>query len=106
MSALPFTKTYVLIAGQHSDFVELWGRVCKAAGAKLRLIKSLDDITPTTVGYMVAESDFSHAIKAKAQYYGIPVVSTVWIVQSLIMGAICPPISNPKLTQLFEDDEI
>ncbi|XP_055909449.1 TP53-binding protein 1-like [Eupeodes corollae] len=106
LSGQPFTKTFVLIAGEHSDFVELWGRVCKAAGAKLRIIKSLDDITPTTSGYMVAESDFSHSIKAKAQYYGIPVVSTVWVVQSLIMGAICPPNSHSKLSQLFEDEEI
>lgn len=76
------------------------------AGATLRYIKSLNDVTPTTTGYMVTELDFPQIIKSKAEHYGIPIVSTMWIVQSLILGKACDPHANIKLTQLCHDDDL
>ena len=75
------------------------------AGATVRLIKSESDITQNLTGYMLTDQDFPEEIKLKATHVKLPVVSTVWVVQSLIVGKICPPDSHEKLTQIYQDDD-
>ncbi|KAG4065736.1 hypothetical protein HA402_012414 [Bradysia odoriphaga] len=94
----------ILIASQHKDYSTFWQRVCTLSGSKIHVIESLDDINDKTKGIMLADDDFPEEIKAKAEHYRIPVVSTVWVVQSLIMGCAIEPDSNPKL-RLPDDDE-
>lgn len=95
----------VLIATQHNDYEVFWDRVCTLAGGKTYVIHSLDDIDDKTKGIMLADEDFPEEIKTKAEHYRIPVVSTVWAVQSLIMGCFVNPDSNTKLKLPYDDDE-
>lgn len=104
-AATPLSHTIVLMASHNKDFIDFWTRVCKLAGATIRLIRSLDDITATTDGYMLTDQEFPQDIKAKAEHFGIGIVSTVWVVQTLILGKLCNPSANVKLTQSYHDDD-
>ncbi|XP_031638738.1 mucin-5AC-like [Contarinia nasturtii] len=99
-----FNKTTIILTSQQSDFVEFWSRVCKSAGAKIRLVKSTNDITATTKGYILLDDEFPPEYQIYAENFHIPIVSTVWVIQSLILGKVCDPNAHPKLTQLYEDD--
>lgn len=99
-----FSKTTIIITSQQSDFVEFWSRVCKSAGAKIRLVKSTNDLTATTKGYILLDDEFPPEYQSRAERFHIPIVSTVWVIQSLILGKVCDPNAHPKLTQLYEDD--
>lgn len=57
-------------------------------------------------GYMLMDDEFPDEYRSMADHFHIPVVSTVWVVQSLIVGEICEPAANAKLTELFEDDNL
>lgn len=92
------------MTSQQNDFVQFWSRVCKFAGAKIRIVKSVNDLTATTQGYILMDDEFPHEYQAEAEKYKIPVVSTVWVVQSLVLGKVCDPTAHHKLTQLYEDD--
>lgn len=52
------------------------------------------------------DDEFPAEYLAQAERFHIPIISTVWIVQTLIHGKICDPLANPKLTQLYEDDSV
>lgn len=95
----------VLMASLHDDFSTFWQRVCKSAGSEVFIVESLNDIKETTKGIMLTDEDFSEEIKSKAEHFKIPVVSTVWVVQSLIVGYASDPNSNPKLMMAFEDED-
>lgn len=99
-----FNKTTIILTSQQSDFVEFWSRVCKSAGAKIRLVKSTNDLTATTKGYILLDDEFPQEYQLRAERFHIPIVSTVWVIQSLILGRVCDPNAHPKLTQLYEDD--
>lgn len=99
-----FSKTTIILTSQQTDFVEFWSRVCKSAGAKIRLVKSTNDLTATTKGYILLDDEFPPEYQNRAERFHIPIVSTVWVIQSLIHGKVCDPNAHPKLTQLYEDD--
>lgn len=99
-----FTKTTIIITSQQTDFVEFWSRVCKSAGAKIRLVKTLTDLTATTKGFILMDDEFPPEYQNRAVRFRIPIISTVWVLQSLIVGRVCNPLAHPKLTQLYEDD--
>lgn len=103
-SVTPFNKTTIILTSQQSDFVQFWSRVCKFAGAKIRIVKSVNDLTSTTQGYILMDDEFPQEYQAEAEKYNIKVVSTVWVVQSLVLGKVCDPNAHPKLMQLYEDD--
>lgn len=98
------SKTTIILTSQQNDFVEFWSRVCKSAGAKIRLVKSTNDLTATTKGYILLDDEFPPEYQNRAERFHIPIVSTVWVIQSLIHGKVCDPNAHPKLTQLYEDD--
>lgn len=102
-SLTPFDKETIILTSQQNDFVQFWSRVCKMAGAKIRLVRSTSDLTPTTKGYILMDDEFPPEFAAKAANCHIPVVSTVWIVQSLILGKICEPSAHPNLMQMYDD---
>lgn len=95
----------VLMASLNEEFSNFWQRVCKLAGSDIGIVKSLNDITKTTKGFMLTDDDFTEEIKMKAEHFNVPVVSTVWVVQSLIVGYPCDPESNIKFKIEFEDDD-
>lgn len=99
-----FSKTTIIITSQQSDFVEFWSRVCKSAGAKIRLVRSSNDLTATTKGYILLDDEFPPEYQNRAERFHIPIVSTVWVIQSLIACKVLDPNAHPKLTQLYEDD--
>lgn len=102
----PFSNAIVLIASQNKEYTEFWSRVCKLAGATIRYVKSVADITSSTQGYMLTDYlESPHEITSKADHYEIPIVSTVWVVQTLILGKICNPESNLKLKKTYQDDD-
>lgn len=74
-------------------------------GAKIRLVRSTSDITATTKGYVLMDDEFPPEFAAKAANFQIPVVSTVWVVQSLILGKICDPRAHPHLTRTDDDED-
>ena len=104
-SSMPLSHTIVLLASQSKEYSEFWTRVCKLSGATIRLIKSQSDITETTKGYILIDGEFPEEINSKADHFQIPIVSTVWVVQSLILGKVCNPESNIKLSQIYQDDD-
>lgn len=101
----PFAGHCVNIASMDKDFTEFWGRVCKLAGATVRFIKSETDLTENLCGYMLTDQEFPEDVKLRATRYGLLIVSTVWVVQSLVVGRICQPDSHEKLTQIYQDDD-
>lgn len=105
-NASPLSKKTIILTSQQADFVEFWSRVSKFAGAKVRIVKSIKDLTATTQGYILMDDEFPSEYLAQAERYHIPVISTVWIVQTLIHGKVCDPHAHPKLTQLYEDDSV
>lgn len=105
-SNTPFNKTIIIITSQQDDFAMFWSRVCQAAGAKIRTIKSKTDFTSTLHGYILMDDEFPSEYRAMAIDYNIPVVSTVWVVQSLIIGQVCDPSQHELLTQLYDDENL
>lgn len=71
----------------------------------MRLVKSVNDLTPTTEGIIMVDDEFPDDIRSKALFLNIPIVSTVWAVQSLILGEACDPNSNVKFQQMYLDDD-
>lgn len=69
------------------------------------MVESLNDIKETTKGYLLTGEDYPAEVKSKAEHYKIPVVSTVWVVQSLIVGYPCDPKSNSKLTMAYDEED-
>jgi hypothetical protein len=104
-SANPFKDTSIAIGSIHKDFSDFWSRVCKLAGATVRLIKSENDVTHNLTGYMLTDESFPEEIKQKASLIKLPVVSTVWVVQCLILGRVIQPAAHEKLTQIYIDDD-
>lgn len=94
-----------MIASQNKEFTEFWSRVCKLSGATVRLIKTQSDITKSQNHYLLTYDEFPHEIKLKAEHLAIPIVSTVWIVQCLILGKLTKPDLNNKLTQNYDADD-
>lgn len=74
------------------------------AGAKIRMVKATSELTATTQGYILMDDEFPPEFAAKAANFQIPVVSTAWVVQSLIVGKVCDPKSHPYLMRTDEDD--
>lgn len=101
----PLSNQIVLMASQNKDFSDFWTRVCKLAGSTIRVVKTAADITQGQTGYMLTDEEFPQDIKSKAEHFGIPIVSTVWVVQSLILGKVCRPDADEKLTQIYQDDD-
>lgn len=103
-SATPLAKRTIILTSQQDDFVEFWSRVAKFMGSKIRIVKSVKDLTASTQGFILMDDEFPIEYQAQAERFHIPVVSTVWLVQTLIHGKICDPSAHPKLTQLYDDD--
>ncbi|KFB44307.1 AGAP001466-PA-like protein [Anopheles sinensis] len=104
-AATPFASTSINVASLCKDFNDFWSRVCKLAGATVRLIKTESDVTENLTGYLLTDQEFPENIKIKAARNGLLVVSTVWVVQSLILGRVCNPQSHEKLTQIYQEDD-
>uniref|UniRef100_A0ABK8G691 BRCT domain-containing protein n=2 Tax=Anopheles gambiae TaxID=7165 RepID=A0ABK8G691_ANOGA len=104
-TATPFASVCINVASLCKDFNDFWSRVCKLAGGTVRLIKTESDITENLTGYLLTDQEFPEEIKIKATRNGLLVVSTVWVVQCLIMGRVCHPSSNEKLTQIYQEDD-
>lgn len=102
----PFTNINVIIVSHQPEFIEFWTRVCKLAGAYVRIAKSSQDITSSTKGYiLIDDEEVLDDTRSKAEYFQIPIVSTIWVVQSLILGKVCVPESHEKLKQMYLDDD-
>uniref|UniRef100_A0A182T222 BRCT domain-containing protein n=1 Tax=Anopheles maculatus TaxID=74869 RepID=A0A182T222_9DIPT len=104
-SVTPFTSVCINVASLCKDFNDFWSRVCKLAGGTVRLIKTESDITDNLTGYLLTDQAFPEEIKIKAARTGLLVVSTVWVVQCLILGRVCHPNSNEKLTQIYQEED-
>uniref|UniRef100_A0A182J355 BRCT domain-containing protein n=1 Tax=Anopheles atroparvus TaxID=41427 RepID=A0A182J355_ANOAO len=104
-SATPFASTAINVASLCKDFNDFWSRVCKLGGATVRLIKTESDVTENLTGYLLTDQEFPEEIKIKAARNGLLVVSTVWVVQCLIVGRVCHPKSHEKLTQIYQEDD-
>lgn len=102
----PFANVIILIASQHKEYTDFWSRACKLAGATIRYVKSVSDITSSTQGYLLTDYlEAPHEITSKAEHFEIPIVSTVWVVQTLILGKVCSPEANLKLKKTYQDDD-
>uniref|UniRef100_A0A182NA05 BRCT domain-containing protein n=1 Tax=Anopheles dirus TaxID=7168 RepID=A0A182NA05_9DIPT len=104
-TAAPFASVSINVASLCKDFNDFWSRVCKLAGATVRLIKTEYDVTENLTGYLLTDQEFPEEIKIKAARNGLLVVSTVWVVQCLISDQVCHPSSNQKLTQIYQEDD-
>ncbi|XP_053659348.1 TP53-binding protein 1-like [Anopheles marshallii] len=104
-SGTPFSSVCINVASLCKDFNDFWSRVCKLAGGTVRLIKTESDITENLTGYLLTDQEFPEEIKIKAARTGLLVVSTVWVVQCLILGRVCHPNSNEKLTQIYQEED-
>lgn len=95
-----------MTATLQGDFSTFWQRVCKLAACDTSVIESLNDIKATPKAFLLTDDDdCAEEMKSKAERCKIPVVSTVWVVQSLIVGYPCDPESNPKLKMAYDDED-
>lgn len=107
ISKLPFSRKVIIIGSNEKKFTDFWTRVCRSAGAIIRIVKTMSDLTITTNGYMLTHDEFSPDILSKAKHFEIPIVSTTWILECLISGKFCKLELHDKLLQLAHqnDDE-
>lgn len=103
-SASPFQGRNILIGSDNPDYVTFWTRVCRLAQATVRTVHQGQDIGVQTRGFLLTDEDFSVEIKSKAEHFRIPVVSTVWIVECLVAGALCAPDASEKFHKAYLDD--
>lgn len=100
-----FSGLNILLTSENKDFTDFWSRVCKLAGASsVQSVKSVDDISTIEKGFLLVGGEVSPVLIEKAKDFDISVVSTVWVVQSLIAGTCCNADSHESLTKLFTDD--
>ncbi|XP_059621956.1 TP53-binding protein 1-like [Phlebotomus argentipes] len=100
-----FVDLNILLVSENSDFTDFWTRVCKLAGASsVQRVKSVNDISTIQKGFLLVGGDVSPILIEKAKDFNISVVSTVWVVQSLIAGTSCDPNAHEGLTKMFTDD--
>lgn len=100
------SNAIVLVASYNADFVEFWSRVCRLAGADVRPVQCSADLSETVRNaYLLTDPEFCEETKEKAVCLRIPVVSTVWVVESLILGKLCAPDASDKLRQSYQDDD-
>ncbi|GAB0092313.1 TP53-binding protein 1 isoform X1 [Sergentomyia squamirostris] len=104
-SSKAFADLNIMLTSGSKDFTEFWSRVCKLAGAaSVSTVKSLKDISTTEKGFLLVGGDVSPVMIEKAKDFNISVVSTVWVVQSLISGKCCSADAHESLSTLFTDD--
>lgn len=102
----PLVNATVFVASYNADFMEFWSRVCRLAGAGVRSVKCSVDLSQSMRNaYMLTDPEFCEETKEKAVFLRIPVVSTVWVVESLVLGKTCAPDANDKLRQSHQDDD-
>lgn len=104
-SVNPLSNQVILMASFNKDFIDFWTRVCKLAGATIRIIKSITDVNQGLTGVMLTDEDFPQDIKLKAEHFTIPIVSNVWVVQCLVLGKPCKPDSHDKFKRYYQDDD-
>lgn len=102
---LPFKNSTIILGSYETDFVEFWSAVCKSAGATVRIAKRAEDITETLNGFLLTQEDFFYRNKVSVEQYNIHIVSTVFVVESLICGKIVDPAINEKLREPFQDED-
>lgn len=104
---LPFRNSTIAIGSFENDFVEFWSKVCKSAGATVRIAKRTEDFTPTLNGYFLVQEDFFCRNRAKVEFFNsnLPVVSTTFIVESLICGDIVDHNASLHFKEPFEDED-
>lgn len=102
-NSYPLMNRTVLISSENEDFIKFWTRVCKFAGAKIRPIKSVMEISASKRSFLLTDSELSQINIEKAKAVNIPIVSTVWVVQCLILGKLCAPDAHENLTRINFD---
>uniref|UniRef100_A0A1B0CM80 non-specific serine/threonine protein kinase n=1 Tax=Lutzomyia longipalpis TaxID=7200 RepID=A0A1B0CM80_LUTLO len=100
-----FVDLNILLVSENKDFMDFWSRVCKLAGAaSVQAVKSVDDISTIQKGFLLVGREVHPVLIEKAKDFNISVVSTVWVVQSLISGTCCNADAHESLTKFFADD--
>lgn len=103
-NAVPLKGVTIMVASDCIEFETFWTRVCEMAQASVMMVMSTHDISGPTGGYFLTDAEFSGEVKAKAEHFRIPVVSTVWVVECLVTGALCAPDAHEKFREPFHDD--
>ncbi|CAK9799009.1 TP53-binding protein 1 [Anthophora quadrimaculata] len=92
-STKPLTQVVIIIPLVESEkqFAPFWRQICENAGAVVLLADKPDTMESFVEGTVVLANDLcpSWAVE-KATELQIPLLSTTWIVQSLIEGKLCP----------------
>lgn len=96
--AKPFNGQIILMLIQKPKFSSYWSEVCKQAGATVCLIQTINDIAQQTQSaFMLIDDEISHETKSIVDKCGILIVSSVWLVQCLILGKPLEPNLLEKL---------
>lgn len=98
-SASPLINRTILISSENDDFIKFWSRVCKFAGAKTKPIKSVMDISANKRSLLLTDSEILAANIEKAKAVNVPIVSTVWVIECLVLGKLCAPDAHENLTK-------
>ncbi|CAH2243547.1 jg1594 [Pararge aegeria aegeria] len=94
----------VLLCGDQDTFVKFWERVCTFAGATTRVVNE-EDLNMSGAVVLVTEWDCPHEVQNKANQDNIPLVSTTWVVQSLIEARMIAPTSHDKFSFMYAEPE-
>lgn len=84
--------------------MKFWERVCTLAGATTRVVNE-EDLNMSGALALVTEWDCPHEVQNKANQDNIPLVSTTWVVQSLIEARVIAPTSHEKFSFMFAEPE-
>ncbi|KAJ6635591.1 TP53-binding protein 1 [Pseudolycoriella hygida] len=101
-SSKPLRSKKIMIDSSQGDFGIFWKRVCTLNGAK---VIQLERVKRTSSSTVIIDEEFDEEIKWMAEKYKMPLVSSVWIVQSLIVGYPFDSDASPKLKLPFDDED-
>lgn len=86
INSKPFQNLLIYLApNDDKDFIKFWNRVCSLAGGVVVVMENGDEDFQTAT-LVLAESDCPKEVVNRANDWNIPLLSTTWIVQSIIHG--------------------
>lgn len=87
-TARPLRRKHVLVAADDGDFLAYWTRVLELAEAHVRPLATAADAEVARALCVLCECGHRDERTDRALYRGVPLVTTTWLVQTLVHGQL------------------
>ncbi|XP_044736648.1 uncharacterized protein LOC123298626 [Chrysoperla carnea] len=102
----PFQDLLIYLAPNvDKQFLKFWERVCSLAGGTI-IVMTDEDIDFSTATLLLADNDCPESIVDRALNWGIPILSTNWVIQSIIHGEARPFDGHSKYAYDSIDEDV